>query len=73
MNIHTSISPTIERVPKALREWLSKPRPMLIDGKWVQAKSGKVFTVLDPATEMKLAEVAEGDAADIDDAVRAAR
>ncbi len=73
MNIHTSISPTLGSVPASLREWLSKPRPMLIDGKWVQAKSGKVFTVLDPATEMKLAEVAEGDAADIDAAVRAAR
>jgi phenylacetaldehyde dehydrogenase len=49
------------------------PRPMLINGKWVQAKSGKVFDVTDPATEMHLATVAEGDAADIDEAVRAAR
>jgi phenylacetaldehyde dehydrogenase len=46
---------------------------MLINGKWVQAKSGKVFDVTDPATEMHLATVAEGDAADIDEAVRAAR
>src|SRR5690349_4502442 len=73
MNINTPISSTIERVPASVREWLSKPRPMLIDGKWVQAKSGKVFDVQDPATEMLLARVAEGDAADIDAAVRAAR
>jgi phenylacetaldehyde dehydrogenase len=73
MNINAPISGTIERVPPPLREWLSKPRPMLIDGKWVQAKSGKVFDVQDPATEMLLARVAEGDAADIDAAVRAAR
>jgi phenylacetaldehyde dehydrogenase len=38
-----------------------------------QAKSGKVIDVLDPANEMRLATVAEGDAADIDAAVRAAR
>jgi len=73
MTIQAAISTTIERVPAELRSWLSKPRPMLINGKWVQAKSGKVFEVHDPATEMLLATVAEGDAADIDDAVRAAR
>src|SRR6266702_550491 len=74
MNIQaTSSSSTIERVPASLRSWLATPRPMLINGKWVQAKSGKVFDVLDPATEMRLATVAEGDAADIDEAVRAAR
>ena len=73
MNIHTTSTSTLERVPAELRKWLSVPRPMLINGKWVQAKSGKVFDVTDPATEMHLATVAEGDAADIDEAVRAAR
>ncbi len=73
MNIHTTSTSTLERVPAELRKWLSVPRPMLINGKWVQAKSGKVFDVIDPATEMHLATVAEGDAADIDEAVRAAR
>ena len=68
-----TLTTTIDRVPAPLRDWLSKPRPMLIDGKWVQAKSGKVFDVQDPATEMLLARVAEGDAADIDAAVKAAR
>jgi phenylacetaldehyde dehydrogenase len=71
MNI--AVTSTIERVPASLRSWLAKPRPMLINGKWVQAKSGKVFEVQDPATEMRLATVAEGDATDIDEAVRAAR
>ena len=46
----------------ALRSWLSQPRPMLINGKWVQARSGKTFEVQAPATEMHLATVAEGDA-----------
>jgi len=68
-----TISTTVDRVPASLRAWLSKPRPMLIDGKWVQAKSGKTFEVQDPATEMLLANVAEGDAADVDAAVKAAR
>ena len=62
MNIHTTSTSTLERVPAELRKWLSVPRPMLINGKWVQAKSGKVFDVIDPATEMHLATVAEGDA-----------
>ena len=73
MNVHTTMSSNLERVPASLRSWLSQPRPMLINGKWVQAKSGKVIDVLDPSNEMPLAAVAEGDAADIDDAVRAAR
>jgi len=73
MNVHTTMSSNLERVPASLRSWLSQPRPMLINGKWVQAKSGKVIDVLDPSNEMPLATVAEGDAADIDDAVRAAR
>ena len=34
---------------------------MLIDGKWVEAASGKTFTTVDPATEEPLAEVPAGD------------
>jgi aldehyde dehydrogenase (NAD+) len=44
-----------------------------INGKWVDARSGKTFATLNPATEESLADVAEGDAADIDAAVKAAR
>ncbi len=44
-----------------------------IGGKWVPAKSGKTFETVNPATEEVIAEVAEGDAADVDDAVKAAR
>jgi aldehyde dehydrogenase (NAD+) len=46
---------------------------LLIDGKWVDAKGGKTFATYNPATEAKIADVAEGDAADIDRAVKAAR
>src|SRR5262245_26324722 len=46
---------------------------MLIDGKWCDAKNGKTFATYNPATEEKLANVAEGDASDVDRAVKAAR
>ena len=43
-----------------------------IGGKWMPAASGKTFETINPATEEVIAEVAEGDAADIDLAVQAA-
>jgi betaine-aldehyde dehydrogenase len=46
---------------------------LFIDGKWVDAESGKTFTTPNPATGATLAEVSEGDKADIDKAVAAAR
>jgi betaine-aldehyde dehydrogenase len=46
---------------------------LFIDGKFVDAESGKTFTTPNPATGETLAEVAEADAADIDKAVDAAR
>jgi len=46
---------------------------LFIDGQWVDAESGKTFTTPNPATGQTLAEVAEGDKADIDKAVQAAR
>ncbi len=50
-----------------------KPKRMLIGGEWVESVSGKTFGTHNPATGDELAQVAEGDAADIDRAVRAAR
>src|SRR4051795_474967 len=44
-----------------------------IGGQWIPAQSGKTFDTLNPATEEVIASVAEGDAADIDLAVKAAR
>jgi aldehyde dehydrogenase (NAD+) len=46
---------------------------MLIDGKWADAVSGKTFETLNPATGQVIANVAEGDKADVDKAVKAAR
>ena len=53
--------------------WLSTPRKMLINGKWVGARSGKTFPTYDPSTGEVLAQIAEGDKADIEEAVKAAR
>jgi aldehyde dehydrogenase (NAD+) len=46
---------------------------MLIDGEWHDAVSGKTFETINPATGEVIARVAEGDDADIDLAVAAAR
>jgi len=46
---------------------------MLIDGDWVDAKSGKTFDVMNPATDQAMAKVPEAGAADVDRAVTAAR
>jgi len=46
---------------------------MLIDGKWVDAKSGKTFKSFDPSTGAVLAHIVEGDRVDIEAAVKAAR
>ena len=49
------------------------PKKLLMDGKWVNARSGKTFPTINPSTERELATVAEADGADVDEAVRAAR
>ena len=46
---------------------------MLVGGKWVASASGKTFDTLNPATGETICRVAEGDKADIDLAVKAAR
>ena len=50
-----------------------KPGKLFINGKWVDSVSGKTFDTVNPATEEVLTCVAEGDKADIDLAVTAAR
>src|SRR5271154_1878767 len=46
---------------------------LLINGKWVDAASGKTFATINPSTAEPIARVAEADAADVDKAVAAAR
>src|SRR6202789_589232 len=63
MNVMTEVHPFLD----------GKPKRMLIDGKWLEAASGKTFESRNPATGELLANVAEGDAEDINLAVAAAR
>ena len=50
-----------------------EPKKLLINGEWVPARSGRTFPTRNPSTGGVIVEVAEGDAADIDLAVQAAR
>ncbi|MBV9181679.1 MAG: aldehyde dehydrogenase family protein, partial [Acidobacteria bacterium] len=61
------------QIQSSVSEFLGKPRKMLIGGKWVDSVSGKSLESFNPATGEVLARVAEGDKADIDLAVKAAR
>jgi acyl-CoA reductase-like NAD-dependent aldehyde dehydrogenase len=58
---------------EAVLNFLRRPKQLLINGNWVPAKSGRTFATINPANEEVLAHVAEGDSADVDEAVRAAR
>ncbi len=46
---------------------------LFIGGRWVTPRSGRFFQTISPSTEQVLSEVAEANAQDVDDAVRAAR
>ena len=63
MNVMAEVHPFLD----------GKPKRMLIDGKRLEAVSGKTFESRNPATGELLANVAEGDAEDINLAVAAAR
>jgi len=62
-------APSLESTPVEIRERYGH----FIGGEWTASGSGESFATINPATEQTLAEVAAGDAADIDRAVRAAR
>lgn len=60
-------------VSAATRQFLSSKKKLLINGRWQDSASGRTFEVRNPATEEIIAHVADGQPADIDAAVRAAR
>lgn len=65
----TATEPSVAKVPHPeIRQ-----TQCFIGGKWIPAASGKTFDTIHPATEEVVAQVAEGDAADVDLAVDAAR
>lgn len=52
---------------------LNEQYELFIGGKWVKPSSGKYFPTINPATEEKIAMVAEANEKDVDKAVKAAR
>ena len=48
------------------------PHPLFIGGQWQPATSGQTFSTRDPGTGRVLAKVAEGEAKDVECAVKAA-
>jgi aldehyde dehydrogenase (NAD+) len=62
--------------PKETTSWLDRHNRKFghfINGQWAAPQAGEYFNTLDPSTGEKLAVVAQGSAADIDAAVKAAR
>jgi aldehyde dehydrogenase (NAD+) len=62
--------------PKEASSWLERHGRkfgLFINGAWQEPASGEYFDTLDPSNGEKLAVIAQGSAADIDAAVRAAR
>jgi phenylacetaldehyde dehydrogenase len=64
---------TTATLNKRVHDFVGTRRQLFIDGQLVDAKSGKTFDTVNPATGETLTIVAEGDAADVDLAVTAAR
>ncbi|HEX4148559.1 MAG TPA: aldehyde dehydrogenase family protein, partial [Pirellulales bacterium] len=60
-------------ITKPTRQPQIRQTECFIGGNWVPAASGKTFETVNPATEEVIAQVAEGDAADVEAAVAAAR
>jgi len=60
--------------PEDSKNYVIAPRhELFINGKFVAPRSKKYFDSLNPATEQKLTEIAAGNAADVDNAVKSAR
>ena len=68
-----SVAVNVIQLENSVNAFVAEQRKHLIGGRWVEAASGKTFPVYNPATEEVIAHVAEGDAEDIDRAVKAAR
>ena len=63
---------TVQVSPK-LQKFLKGPKKLFINGQFVESVSKKTFSTPNPATGQNLVDVYEGDQADIDLAVKAAR
>jgi len=64
--------PEFADLSPAVRRFISRTQKLYVDGRWVEAASGKTFDTIDPATEEVICEVAEADREDVDRAAKAA-
>jgi phenylacetaldehyde dehydrogenase len=64
---------TAPSMDSAVASFIGRKQKLLINGKWVDAASGKTFASYNPATGEVLATIAEGSQEDINRAVTAAR
>ncbi len=74
--IEVGVVPGNENEIQQLRQrarTIVRPGRLLIGNKWVPAASGRTFVTYNPATKEKLADIVDGQAEDVDAAVRAAR
>lgn len=63
----------LETLSAEVRKFISAPKKILIDGQWLDSKSGETFEVYNPATGQVIAHAQSGNKEDIDLAVAAAR
>jgi len=64
---------TAEKKGRTVKAPKVKDQQLFIGGKWLESASGKTFPTTNPATGETICQVAEGDKADVDRAVKAAR
>src|SRR5438874_5853696 len=67
------MSTATQAKPRTVKPPRVKDQPLFIGGKWLDSASGKTFSTTNPSTGQTICQVAEGDKADIDLAVKAAR
>ncbi|XP_040395943.1 retinal dehydrogenase 1 [Cygnus olor] len=65
--------PVLPVLPEPLKDLKIKYTKIFINNEWHNSVSGKKFEVFNPANEEKICEIEEGDKADVDKAVKAAR
>jgi aldehyde dehydrogenase (NAD+) len=64
---------TAQAKPRTVKPPKVKDQPLFINGKWQDSVSGETFPTINPSTGETICQVAEGDKADVDLAVKAAR
>ena len=73
MNAQLNANADLTALNARVQQFIAQPRKVLIDGRWVAAKSGETFDVFNPATGQRIAWAAACEKPDVDAAVAAAR